>query len=152
MSAKKLIPAVGFFKEQESALDITINDSKKTTHDAIQDSESFIKECTIQCTTQGIIQNTREDAIQVTSEITNIVTEQNREQDPIKGIEQITTKDATKFTFQIPLKHEPFSKRLVANVTPSQKVFVQKMSKKFENESAFIRFMLDRFMNDIDFR
>lgn len=55
-----------------------------------------------------------------------------------------------KSTFQIPSKSEPFSKRLVANVTPSQKLFVQEMSKKFENESSFVRFMIQRFMEDIE--
>lgn len=55
-----------------------------------------------------------------------------------------------KSTFQIPSKTEPFSKRLVANVTPSQKLFVQEMSKKFENESSFVRFMIQRFMEDIE--
>jgi len=58
----------------------------------------------------------------------------------------------SKLTYQIPSKSEPFSKRLVANVTPSQKIFVQEMSKKFENESAFVRFMISRFMEDIDFK
>ena len=57
-----------------------------------------------------------------------------------------------KLTYQIPSKSEPFSKRLVANVTPSQKLFVQEMSKKFENESAFVRFMISRFMEDIQFK
>jgi len=58
----------------------------------------------------------------------------------------------SKLTYQIPSKSEPFSKRLVANVTPSQKIFVQEMSKKFENESAFVRFMISRFMEDIQFK
>lgn len=70
--------------------------------------------------------------------------------EPEQDTTQYTTQDTTKISFQIPNKVEPFSKRLVANVTPSQKLFVQKMSKKFENESAFVRFMLDRFMKDID--
>jgi len=55
-----------------------------------------------------------------------------------------------KFTFKVPVKQESFSKRLVANVTPSQKAFVQQISKKFENESSFVRFMIDRFIEDID--
>lgn len=55
-----------------------------------------------------------------------------------------------RLTYQIPTASEPFSKRLVANVTPTQKAFVQEMSKKFENESTFVRFMLDKFMKDID--
>jgi hypothetical protein len=75
---------------------------------------------------------------------------QDDELSPIQDTIQYTTQDTNKLTFQIPSKCEPFSKRLVANVTPSQKLFVQKMSKKFENESAFVRFMLDRFMKDID--
>lgn len=59
---------------------------------------------------------------------------------------------SNKMTYQIPIKHESFSKRLVANVTPSQKIFVQEISKKFENESSFVRFMISSFMKDIDFK
>lgn len=99
---KKLIPQVGFGKEQ----DIVIDNVQNTTQDREQDS----KELTKQYTTQ------------------------------------YTEKVTTKLTMQAPSKGEPFSKRLVANVTPTQKLFVQKMSKKFENESAFVRFMLDQFM------
>lgn len=73
-------------------------------------------------------------------------TKQDAEQDTT----QYTNEDTAKMTFQIPSKIEPFSKRLVANVTPSQKAFVQKMSKKFVNESAFVRFMLEKFMKDIE--
>jgi len=72
--------------------------------------------------------------------------------DSIKDTTVTTEQPISKLTYQIPSKSEPFSKRLVANVTPSQKLFVQEMSKKFENESAFVRFMISRFMEDIDFK
>jgi len=72
--------------------------------------------------------------------------------DNIKNTVVNTEQPISKLTYQIPSKSEPFSKRLVANVTPSQKIFVQEMSKKFENESAFVRFMISRFMEDIDFK
>ncbi len=65
--------------------------------------------------------------------------------------QQLINLNNEKFTFKIPTKQENFSKRLVANVTPSQKAFVQKISKKFDNESSFVRFMIDRFIEDIDF-
>jgi len=72
--------------------------------------------------------------------------------DSIKDTVVNTEQPISKLTYQIPSKSEPFSKRLVANVTPSQKIFVQEMSKKFENESAFVRFMISRFMEDIQFK
>ena len=64
---------------------------------------------------------------------------------------QLLDLNSEKFTFSIPIKQEAFSKRLVANVTKTQKTFVQEMSKKFENESSFVRFMIDRFMEDVEF-
>ena len=64
---------------------------------------------------------------------------------------QILDLNSEKFTFEIPAKQELFNNRLVANVTKSQKAFVQNMSKRFDNESSFVRFMLDRFIEDIDF-
>lgn len=65
---------------------------------------------------------------------------------------QLINLNGEKFTFEVPIKQELFSKRLVANVTPSQKAFVQQISKKFENESSFVRFMIDRFIEDIDLK
>jgi len=59
-----------------------------------------------------------------------------------------TIQQTNKLIYQIPSKGEKYNKRLVANVTQSQKTFVQEMSKKFSNESEFVRFMIDRFMSD----
>ena len=57
-----------------------------------------------------------------------------------------------KLTYLIPTKNEPYNQRLVANVTQTQKSFVQEMSKKFGNESEFVRFMLDKFIQDVNLK
>ena len=77
---------------------------------------------------------------------------QENNKDIVKDNVVSNKQSISKLTYQIPSKSEPFSKRLVANVTPSQKIFVQEMSKKFENESGFVRFMISRFMEDIQFK
>ena len=60
---------------------------------------------------------------------------------------------SNKLTYQIPDKSEPCNEHLVANITEKQKAFIQEMSKKFENESEFVRFMIDGFMeNNINFK
>lgn len=132
---KKIIPSVGF-----SDVNTELDTNKGNEVNSIEDSDKGNILNSIQSSALCTTLNNKKDTIQGTKQNSSNNNEQDIKQTP------------SKLTFQIPSKHEPFSKRLVANVTPSQKAFVQKMSKKFENESAFVRFMLDRFMEDIDFK
>lgn len=61
-------------------------------------------------------------------------------------IEEPEIESTGSILIQPPKKPEPFDQRLVANVTKSQKKYVQRMAKNFENESAFIRYVIDLLM------
>jgi len=117
-------------------------------HDAINDNGKVIE-------LDNVLNKSQSSTLSSTLDSNNVPTHDidlNIIKDSIKDTAVNTEQPISKLTYQIPSKSEPFSKRLVANVTPSQKIFVQEMSKKFENESAFVRFMISRFMEDIDFK
>lgn len=67
-------------------------------------------------------------------------------------IAQDTTQCTTKYTIETPEKTELYNDRLVANVTKRQKKYIKEMAKKFENESDFVRFMINYFMNNVNIK
>lgn len=64
----------------------------------------------------------------------------------------ISNNSIHKLTIQKPDIVEPYNNRLVANVTKSQKAYVKKIAKSFENESAFVRFMIDYFRKNVEIK
>jgi hypothetical protein len=77
---------------------------------------------------------------------------QDNAQDNKQNSIQDTTQYTNKYTVEMPDKTELVCERLVANVTKTQKKYVKDMAKKFENESAFVRFMLDYFIQNIEIK
>jgi hypothetical protein len=96
----------------------------------------------------GITKNTAQDNKQDSAE--------GSTKDATQGNTQDTTQDTiqytNKYTIEMPDKTELVCERLVANVTKTQKKYVKDMAKKFENESAFVRFMLDYFIQNIEIK
>ena len=135
--------------KQEFVPNIPLIESKEvTTKDTILSSNLDIAESIILSRLQSSdINSTLESSLDPT-----LPTEQNIIQDTMNNTSNHsiidTMQQSTKLIYQIPSKGEKYNKRLVANVTQSQKTFVQEMSKKFSNESEFVRFMIDRFMSD----
>ena len=90
----------------------------------------------------------KQDNAQGSEEDSSKGNEQSREQDNIQG----TTQYTHKYTIEMPDKTELVCERLVANVTKTQKKYVKDTAKHFENESAFVRFMLDYFIQNIEIK
>jgi len=150
--SKKLVQGVGFGKKKDTeqiiVLDTEVDTIKDVVRETIQDSKDESVNVTQQSSVKENVFNTDKDSIPsntLTSEQSSALT--TTLETPINTIQT-----PMKYSVQIPIKNEKFSSRLVANVTKKQKTFVQEMSKKFENESAFVRFMLNSFMEDIDFK
>ena len=130
--------------KQEFVPNIPLIESKEvTTKDTILSSNLDIAESIILSRLQSSDINSDINSTLESSLDPALPTEQNIVQDTMDTMQQ-----TTKLIYQIPSKGEKYNKRLVANVTQSQKTFVQEMSKKFSNESEFVRFMIDRFMSD----
>jgi len=139
--------------KQEFVPNIPLIESKEvTTKDTILSSNLDIAESIILSRLQSSniisdINSTLDSSLDPT-----LPTEQNIVQNTMDNTSNHsivdTMQQSTKLIYQIPSKGEKYNKRLVANVTQSQKTFVQEMSKKFSNESEFVRFMIDRFMSD----
>jgi len=141
MSKKDLKPAVSFFPEQDTKLD----NEQLNNQDIANVNEQVNDNGSNQVIEQG---NTKDDNIDTNKDIEQS-TIQNTDQDTKKVNEQDGKQSPTQYTIKIPSKNEPFDKRLVANVTKSQKDYVIKMGKKFANESDFVRHMIDHFMKTI---
>lgn len=92
--------------------------------------------------------DTDKDNKQDNVQSSNKSNEQSSEQDTAQSNTQYTNK----YTIEKPDKTELVCERLVANVTKRQKKYVKDTAKYFENESAFVRFMLDYFMENIDIK
>lgn len=95
-----------------------------------------------------IEKDNEQDNMQGNIEDNNKDNEQDSQQDNI----QDTTQYTNKYTVEMPDKTELVCERLVANVTKKQKKYVKDTAKHFENESAFVRFMLDYFMGNIEIK
>ena len=96
----------------------------------------------------GITKNTAQDSKKDNVESSIKDNEQSNTQDST----QETTQYTNKYTVEMPDKTELVCERLVANVTKTQKKYVKDTAKKFENESAFVRFMLDYFIQNIEIK
>jgi hypothetical protein len=102
--------------------------------------------------TKSNTQGSKEGTIQGSEEHTPQDNIQDNKQDNKQGSIQDTTQYTNKYTVGMPEKTELVCERLVANVTKAQKKYVKDMAKKFENESAFVRFMLDYFIQNIEIK
>lgn len=92
-------------------------------------------------------------------------TSKDNKQSTIKRLTQMTDKDTTqhttddttqytdKYTIEMPDTGELYSERLVANVTRSQKKYVEQTAKKHKlNNSEFVRFMIDFFIDNFEIK
>jgi hypothetical protein len=98
--------------------------------------------------TKSNTQDSKKDIIQDSVESSVKDTMQDNTQNNIQN----TTQYTNKYTVGKPEKTELVCERLVANVTKTQKKYVKDMAKYFENESAFVRFMLDYFIQNIEIK
>jgi hypothetical protein len=96
----------------------------------------------------GITKNTAKGSKQDSAEDSAKDSKQSNNNDTT----QDTTQYTNKYTVEMPDKTELVCERLVANVTKTQKKYVKDTAKKFENESAFVRFMLDYFIQNIEIK
>jgi len=152
MSAKKLVQGVGFGKKKDTeliiVLDTGVDTIKDVVRETIQDNvdvgEIVNEHDSVE---EGILKTDEYSVSSNTLTMEQSSTLSTTLETPINTIQS-----PMKYSVQIPIKNEKFSSRLVANVTKKQKTFVQEMSKKFENESSFVRFMISSFMKDIDFK
>lgn len=141
MSKKQLTPAVDFFPDQDNVKEITKNSEVDNTKESEQNtSNDSVKTIVVDKeleTNKDTLQDISKDSEVVNNLGSNKETEQNRGHDTIQ------------YTMKLPEKNEPFNYRLVSNVTKKQKEYVQKMGKKFGNESDFVRHMINHFMKAI---
>lgn len=93
-----------------------------------------------------------QDNEQVNTQGSEEHTDKDSKQDNEQSNTQHTTQCTTKYTVGKPVKSELVCERLVANVTKSQKKYVKDMAKYFENESDFVRFMIDYFIQNIEIK
>src|SRR5690606_17528735 len=101
--------------------------------------------------TQATEQDTDKDTDKNAVQYTNKYTTQDTAQDTTQYTEQCTTnvtdkKDNNKYVIQIEKTEEPYNRRLVANVTATQKQYIKTVAKKNKiKESEFVRIMIDFF-------
>ena len=97
-------------------------------------------------------QNNDKDNVQSSEQDNNKNNEQNSNNDNEQDTTQHTNHVTNKYTVETPAKSELVSERLVANVTKSQKKYIKDTAKKFENESEFVRYMIDYFRKNIEIK
>lgn len=109
------------------------------------DNQQYTTQYTIDVSSKEDIQFDTDNNIDTNIEVTKLDIEENS----IQNIEQdemnVAIKNKPKLTIQKPNFVEPYDNRLVANVTKSQKAYIKRIAKNFENESAFVRFMMGVF-------
>jgi hypothetical protein len=98
--------------------------------------------------TKNTVKDSKQDSIEDSIEDSVKDSKQSNDNDTT----QDTTQYTNKYTVEMPDKTELVCERLVANVTKTQKKYVKDTAKKFENESAFVRFMLDYFIQNIEIK
>jgi hypothetical protein len=81
-----------------------------------------------------------------------LCTDKDNEQDTTQYTNNDTIQYTTQYTIGIPDKCELYEERLVANVTKRQKKYIKETARKFDNESAMVRYMIDYFMKNISFK
>lgn len=126
--------------------------------DTKQNNKRGNKQYTTQYTNDVSNNDTNKENIQLNKNNnidTNIeVTKLDVEEDSIQNIKQdtmnVAIENKPKLTIQKPNFVEPYDNRLVANVTKSQKAYIKRIGKNFENESAFVRFMIDYFRENVE--
>jgi hypothetical protein len=97
-------------------------------------------------------QDNDKDNAQNDEQDNNKGSEQSSNNDNEQGTTQYTNNVTNKYTVETPVKSELVDERLVANVTRSQKKYIKETAKKFENESAFVRYMIDYFRKNIEIK
>jgi hypothetical protein len=97
-------------------------------------------------------QDNNKDNAQNNDKDNNKVSERGSNNDNEQDTTQYTNHVTNKYTVETPVKSELVSERLVANVTKSQKKYIKDTAKKFENESEFVRYMIDYFRKNIEIK
>jgi len=129
------------FFENTSALDTDKDNEKDTIKDTNNDSERD----NIQDSSKSDTHHTNKDTIQHKDKDTTLDTELDTTLD--------TTQYTNKYTIEMPDTSELYDERLVANVTRSQKKYVERTAKKHKmNNSEFVRFMIDFFIENFELK
>lgn len=126
--------------EGSSALDTDKENKQDDKKDMEEVNDKDSKKATTENTEQGKVKDNIQDNVN------------NNGHQTLQDNKQSTTQYINKYTIETPGKTELVNERLVANVTKRQKKYVKEMSKKFENESAFVRFILDYFMKNVEIK
>jgi len=121
---------------------------RKKVGDKVKGASVFFQQSSELDTTKS----NKQDNTQGNEEDTNNDNAQDSEQSNTQDTTQRTNNVTNKYTVEMPDKTELFDERLVSNVTKSQKKYVKDMGKKFENESAFVRYMIDYFRKNIEIK
>lgn len=134
---KRMGRGADIFFEDTSTLDTSKDNMKDTDKDSVKD------------TVKNSVKDTNDDNTQTatkdTAQSTNKHTEHNTNND--------TTQYTNKYTIEMPSTSELYSERLVANVTRSQKKYVEQTAKKHKlNNSEFVRFMIDFFIDNFEIK
>jgi hypothetical protein len=121
---------------------------RKKVGDKVKGAAIFFQQDSELATTKGSMQDSKE----VTTQSNTKDSQQDSKQSNTQDTTQYTNNVTNKYTVEMPDKTELFDERLVSNVTKSQKKYVKDMGKKFENESAFVRYMIDYFRKNIEIK
>lgn len=140
--------------ELDSIIDLD-NDSKlQTVQDSAIDNAQATEQDTDKNTDKDTNNVTDKDTTQYTEQCTNNVTTQCTTQCTNNVTANVTNKkDNNKYIIQIEKTAEPYNRRLVANVTATQKQYIKTVAKKNKiKESELVRLMIDFFIENFDFK
>lgn len=143
--SKRMGRGADIFFEDTSTLDTNKDNMKDTDKDSVKD------------TNDDNTQTATKDTTQSTNNHTEHNTNNDTTQATIEGTTQSTINDTTqytnKYTIEMPDTGELYNERLVANVTRSQKKYVEQTAKKHKlNNSEFVRFMIDFFIDNFEIK
>jgi len=135
----------------KSTTEHTNKDTDKDTNkdidkDAVKSTNKDTDKDTTHVTNKGTVKDTDKDTTHVTNKYTTNVTD--------KYTTNVTDeKKGDKYIIQIEKTSEPYNKRLVANVTTTQKQYIKTTAKKNKlKESELVRFMIDFFIENFEFK
>jgi len=135
--SKRMGRGADIFFEDTSVLDTNKNNEKDTIESTNNDSK------------QDNIQN----SIKSDAHHTNEDTTQHKDKDTTLDTTLDTKQYTNKYTIEMPDTSELYNERLVANVTRSQKKYVERTAKKHKmNNSEFVRFMIDFFIENFELK
>ena len=151
--SKRMGRGADIFFENTSALGI----SKDNTDDTDKDNVKDTNKDTTKNTSNGNEKNSNNDTTQDTTQSTdkNTINSTNKHTNKHTNNNTInnTIQYTNKYTIEMPDTSELYNERLVANVTRSQKKYVEQTAKKHKlNNSEFVRFMIDFFIDNFEIK